>query len=288
MKILVLGASGMAGHVVTLYLKEKGYDVFSFTRKPISFCDGLVDNILSDGLLRLKNYITENEFHIVVNCIGILNSACDINISEAIFINSYLPHFLADALNCTGIKLIHLSTDCVFSGDRGKYGEKDLTDGRSYYDRTKALGELNDNFNLTFRNSIIGPDMNEGGIGLFNWYMKQEGEIYGYSNVIWNGVTTLVLAQAIDHAIKENIGGIYHLVNSKYISKYNLLKLFNRYFKNNEITIKEKKDIFGDKSLINNRSDFSFQVPPYPIMIKDMKDWIRCHHSLYPHYKIEG
>lgn len=283
MKLLVLGANGMAGHMITLYLKEKNHEVYSVSRNPIPFCEGLVSDVFAIDTLR--DYIKKNNFDTIINCIGLLNTACDEHISQAVFINSYLPHFLADIVHETVTKIIHLSTDCVFSGKKGNYNEYAIPDGESYYDRSKALGEINDNYNLTFRNSIIGPDMNVNGIGLFNWFMKQQNEIFGYSNVLWNGVTTLVLAQAIDQAMTENLSGIYHLVSPIAISKYNLLQLFNKYFKDDSITIKENSDIYINKTLVNNRKDFSFKVPCYEDMIADLRKWTDTHDFLYEHYK---
>lgn len=285
MKILVLGANGMAGHVITLYLKEQMHEVHSLSRKTIPFCEGLISDIFETD--KLHDYIKKHNFDFIINCIGLLNTACDENISKAIFINSYLPHFLADIAIEASTRIIHLSTDCVFSGKKGNYSEDAIPDGESYYDRSKALGEINDKYNLTFRNSIIGPDLNKNGIGLFNWFMKQQKEVYGYSNVLWNGVTTLVLAQAIDHAMRENLSGIYHLVSPKAISKYNLLQLFSKYFKDETIYINEKSDIYINKILVNNRKDFLFQVPCYEEMILEMRNWILKHKSLYVHYKIE-
>lgn len=286
MKVLVLGATGMAGHVITLYLKEQGNEVYSIARKPSAICDGIVCDVFKIDILR--DYIEKQEFDVIVNCVGLLNTACDNNISQAIFLNSYLPHFLADIVCTTQTKIIHLSTDCVFSGKCGNYNEGDITDGISYYDRSKALGEINDFHNLTFRNSIIGPDMNKNGIGLFNWFMEQHSHAYGYTNVIWNGVTSLVLAQAIEEAVKENLCGIYHLINSNAISKYDLLKIFNKCFKNDTVEINKNDSIYLNKSLVNNRSDFMFQIPDYEIMIFEMKSWIQSHDYLYPHYKIKG
>ena len=94
-----------------------------------------------------------------------------------------------------------MSTDCVFSGKTGWYSETSSRDGETFYDRSKALGELENNKDLTFRNSIIGPDLNKNGIGLFNWFMKQEGQIYGFTKAIWTGVTTLTLAKAMERCV---------------------------------------------------------------------------------------
>ena len=177
-----------------------------------------------------------------------------------------------------------MSTDCVFSGRRGTYNEASIPDGETYYDRTKALGEVNDSRNLTFRNSIVGPDMYENGIGLFNWFMKQNAPIGGYTKAVWTGVTTLTLAKAMDAALETNLSGLYNLVNNDTISKYELLGLFNKYFKDGKLQVNENPDFICDKSLVNNRKDFPFIVPSYEIMVQEMHEWIISHKELYPHY----
>jgi dTDP-4-dehydrorhamnose reductase len=220
----------------------------------------------------------------VINCIGILNKNAEINKHEAVFLNSYLPHYLSYITKNIETKVIQMSTDCVFSGKSGNYVENSFRDGETFYDRTKALGELESNKDLTFRNSIVGPDMNKDGIGLFNWFMKQTGKIKGYAKAIWTGITTLTLAKAMEKATKDNLVGLYNLVNNESITKYELLKLFNKYFKNDQLTINKSDDVVLNKSLINNRNDFDFIVPSYEDMIKDMKEWVINHKELYPHY----
>jgi len=171
-----------------------------------------------------------------------------------------------------------------FSGKAGPYSENSFRDGETFYDRTKALGEVEDKKNLIFRNSIVGPDMKENGIGLFNWFMKQNDTINGYIKAIWTGVTTLTLAKAMERAVTENLAGIYNLVNNKSISKFDLLGLFNKYMRDDEILIKPSEAVNLNKSLINNRKDFSFVVPSYEQMVIEMKEWIYSHKELYPHY----
>ena len=158
----------------------------------------------------------------------------------------------------------------------------------TFYDRSKALGELDNNKDLTFRNSIIGPDMNENGIGLFNWFMKQDNQISGFTKAIWTGVTTLTLAKAMEQALKENLTGLYNLVNNETINKYELLNLFNKYTREKQIDILPSDKVSLDKSLINNRKDFSFNVPSYEIMVTEMKEWIDNHKNFYPHYFNKG
>ena len=286
MKFLVLGATGMAGHTISLFLSEKGHDVTTFSRTVFPYCKNINGDIMDDFLL--NSILLKENYDVVINCIGVLNEACDLIPSRAIYINSYLPHVLADKLKNTNTKLIHMSTDCVFSGKSAPYSEGSTRDGETLYDRTKALGEINDNKNLTFRNSIIGPDMTRNGIGLFDWFMKQKGAINGFTGAIWTGVTTLTLAKAMERAAIEDLTGLYHLVNNQRISKFDLLKQFNANFKADEITILPSDSVNADKTLINNRKDFSFKLPSYEIMIIEMKQWIWAHKNLYPHYFSES
>ena len=282
MKILVLGASGMAGHIITLYFKEQGYDVTGFTRKPIAYCK----NILGDAMNPedVKKAIFSENFDVVINAIGVLNPNAEDHKAMAVMLNGYLPHFIADTLRDSKTKLIHMSTDCVFAGNTGPYYEDSFPDGRIFYDRSKAIGEINDEKNLTFRNSIVGPDCNEKGIGLFNWFMKQNGPINGFTGAIWTGVTTLTLAKAMEQAIKDNLTGLYNLVNNESINKFELCGLFNKYFRNGKIVINPSDRLQLDKSLRHRRTDFSFVVPSYEQQIKEMADWVNAHKDFYPHY----
>jgi dTDP-4-dehydrorhamnose reductase len=284
MKILVLGATGMAGHTITLYLKERGHNVIAYSRNTFLYSQNIIGDVFNSE--KLKNFLLEGVFDAVINCIGILNHSAENNRADAVYLNCYLPHFLADTLKESATKLIHMSTDCVFAGNSGPYDENSFPDGRTFYDRSKALGEVDDWKNLTFRNSIIGPDMNINGIGLFNWFMKQNGSIDGYKGAIWTGVTTITLAKAIEKAIEVNLNGIYNLVNNTTISKYDLLLLFNSHLKRDKIKINLENQYQLDKSLRNNRNDFQFEVPSYCQMIFEMFEWIKSHQYLYPHYKL--
>lgn len=282
MKILVLGATGMAGHTISIYLKERGHDVTAFSRRGFKYCNNINGNIIDFPFL--NSIIEEGNYDGVINAIGILNNNAEENKSLAILLNSYLPHYLSNITKNMKTKIIHMSTDCVFSGKKGRYSETSFRDGETFYDRSKALGELENNKDLTFRNSIIGPDMNKDGIGLFNWFMKQEGEIKGFTKAIWTGITTLTLAKAMEKALEENLTGLYNLVNNESVSKYELLKLFNKHMGDESIKISPVDGVKLDKSLINNRDDFSFIVPSYEQMVIEMKEWIESHTELYPHY----
>ncbi len=284
MKFLVLGATGMAGHTICLYLSENGHDVTGFDLKKSELVKSIAGSAKDEKLLR--SIIDEGDFDYIINAIGLLNQTADKHKADAVYLNSYLPHLLADITKDMKTSVIHMSTDCVFSGKDGKYTEKSLRDGETFYDRTKALGELEDDKNITLRNSIIGPDINKNGIGLFNWFMKQEGDINGFSNVMWTGLTTLQLAKTMEAAAKNKAVGLYNMVYKENISKYNLLKLFNKYFRDNQININEKSDVVSNKTLVRTNFDFDYIIPDYETMISEMAQWVQKYKKLYPHYNL--
>ena len=282
--VLILGATGMAGHTIALYFIEQGYNVSTYSKQSFPYCE---NNIIGDALEtdKFKAMLLHKKFDLVINCIALLIQDSDRHPSKAVYINSYLPHLIADTYKNTCTKVIHMSTDSVFAGNNGPYTEKSLQNGHTFYDRTKILGELDDCKNLTFRNSIIGPDMNENGIGLFNWFMKQNGHVNGYIKTIWSGVTTLTLAKAMEQAYNENLTGVFHLSNNDSISKFELLNLFNKYFRNKKLIITPSEQLQLDRLLVCTRSDdFSFKVPSYEQMIIEMKSWVDAHKEVYPFY----
>lgn len=285
MKFLVLGCNGMAGHKISLYLQERGHDVTGFALEKSNLLNKSVVGDATD-LESLRLLINDGKFDYIVNCIGILNQFAEKNKPLAVMLNSHLPHFLAEVANPVGTRVVQMSTDCVFSGKRGQYTEEDTPDGTTFYDRTKALGELNDNFNLTLRNSIVGPDINQTGIGLMNWFMQQESDLNGFTGAIWTGQTTLQLAKTIEAAAAEGATGLYNAVPEKPITKYELLKLFNKYLRNNALTINPVAGICADKSLKRTRFDFSYIIPDYEQMISETADWLFSHKHLYPHYRL--
>lgn len=286
MRILVLGCNGMAGHLISLYFKEKGHEVVGFARSASHLLDKTIVGDASDMAL-IKRILDEGDFDAVINCIGLLNQFAENNKAMAVLLNGYLPHYLVEITKETKTKVIHMSTDCVFAGNDGPYYEDSIPNGATFYDRSKAMGEINNDKDLTFRNSIVGPDIKESGIGLFNWFMKQKEEVGGYTGAIWTGVTTFTLAKAMEQALKENLTGLYNLVNNESINKFDLLGLFNKHFRGGEIKINPNDKLQLDKSLRRKRDDFSFIVPSYEQQIKEMREWVEEHPSLYPHYKIK-
>jgi len=284
MKFLVLGCNGMAGHVISLYLKEQGHIVLGFDKTKSKYIDSIAGDAFNTEFLR--KLILENQFDAVINCIGILNQYADYNKAAASFLNSYFPHFLAEITTNTKIQVIHMSTDCVFSGKRGRYTENDFRDGTTFYDRSKALGELEDDKNITLRNSIVGPDINPSGIGLLNWFLQQGPVVNGFTKSLWTGQTTLQLAKTMEVAAMERAHGLYNTVPDHSISKYELLKLFNHYFKGNSININPVEGVCADKSLLRTKFEFNYLIPDYEIMIAELVVWMKVHKDLYPHYNL--
>lgn len=283
MRFLVLGASGMAGHTISIYLKEQGHRVAGFSRRGVPFLKEQVIGDARDEAL-LAEAISEGEFDVVVNCIGVLNQFAERDPEGAAYLNGRLPHVLAGICEGTHARVFHMSTDCVFAGNTGPYTEDSVPDGTSVYDRTKAAGELNDGRNLTFRCSIVGPDPNPDGIGLLNWFMQQEESVRGYAGAIWTGLTTLELAKAMECAALEGARGLVNMVPSTSISKFDLLRLFNSHLRNGSVTIVPDNRIQLDKTLVRTNYSCSFRPADYHRQVKDMANWIQGHQRLYPHY----
>lgn len=283
MQFLVLGASGMAGHVICIYLKERGHDVIGFSRRKVDFVESISGDATDFSLL--KGIIEIGHFDAVINAIGILNQFAELNKETAILLNGYLPHYLAKITADMDTQIIHMSTDCVFSGHSGPYTENALRDGGTFYDRSKAVGELDDEKNLTLRNSIVGPDINAEGIGLLNWFMKQS-EVNGYTKAMWTGLTTLQLAKTMERAAEVKAHGLVNMVYKKNISKYDLLRLFNRHLRENKVIIHPFDEFSVDKTLVRTNFDFDYKVPDYETMVAEMAIWMKNHKELYPHYNI--
>lgn len=282
MKILVLGCNGMAGHVITKYLLEKSYDVYGLA---LSKSDALneshmfVADVTNFGVL--DKIINDEKFDYIINCVGILNKQTEINKEMSVTINSLLPHHLARVVENLSTRVIHMSTDCVFSGRDGSYSEDSIPDSTTFYGKTKSIGEINDSKNLTIRTSIVGPDIKVSGIGLFNWFMKQTGQVNGYTKAIWSGVTTIELAKIMDLCMQNNCTGLVNMVNNKSISKYNLLGLFKKYFKKDNVSIVEYAEFVEDKTLVRTNYDLDYTVPSYEEMVKEMAEWVEKYKDIY-------
>ena len=284
-KVLVLGSAGLIGHQVYNYLKDSdNYELHN-----ISYQNKIQDDTV---LLDARNEqifidkITSISPKYIVNCIGILIDGSNADPENSIFLNSYMPHRLTRLADKINAKLIHISTDCVFSGDKKEpYIETDEKDGRGVYAKTKGLGEVISDKHLTLRTSVVGPELKNDGEELFHWFMSQSGEISGYTKAIWSGVTTTELAKAVKWSIDHHITGLYHVTNNSSISKYDLLNLFQKYTKKDiNIKLSSGKDV--DKSFIDTRLLMDYEIPSYDQMISDMVSLISNNRLLYSQYKV--
>lgn len=289
-KILILGATGMLGHTLLTSLAERrNYDVHATVRSPgkhsarfnpklIAKIHGSVD---ADDFDSIQRVLTEVKPDIVINCIGIIKQlpiAKDPIVS--ISLNALFPHRLAEACKSVGARMIHFSTDCVFSGSKGNYTENDPSDADDLYGRTKFLGEVVYPHCVTLRTSIIGHELKRGS-SLIDWFLAQEGTIRGFTKAIYTGFPTVELANIIAQYVIPNkeLSGLYQ-VSSAPISKYDLLRLVaERYGKRIEI---EPYDGFHcDRSLDSTRfrKTTGYVPPSWPDMIEEMWRDHELHHK---------
>ena len=284
-KVLVLGSTGLIGHQVYNYLKKNSdYDLSN-----ISYRNKLQeDTILLDIREETKFLDTVEKIkpNIIINCIGILINGSNKDPENAIFINAYMPHRLMRLADSINAKLIHISTDCVFSGNKKEpYLELDEKDGKDIYAKTKGLGEIINNEHLTLRTSVVGPELKTNGEELFHWFMNQSGTINGFTKAIWSGVTTIELAKAVMWAIDNKTTGLYHITNNQPINKYDLLLLFKKHTqKNIEVLSVEGRNV--DKSFIDTRKLINYSIPSYDEMIRDMVQLIADNQFIYEQYEI--
>ena len=264
MKLLILGSDGMVGHVADRYLSERGHTVSGFND---------VDNLRG-----LEKELQEGRYDAVINCTAIINQDAEADKVGAIKVNSLLPHFLEAVTVGTDTVVVHRSTDCIYSGAKGNYGLSDWPDATSFYARSKALGELDNGKDITIRTSLIGPETDENGGGLFNWFYNQTGEVRGFANAIWTGLTTIEFAREIEWLLQNHKHGLFQLVPDHAIGKYDLLILFQKYYPGDRNIVRvDNKRV--DKSLIQVSGECP--IPDYESMIAEMRQWTDSHKELY-------
>ena len=282
-KILVLGSTGLIGHQVFNYLQSNGqYELFNFAfRKKLQGDTEILDARKEEKFFKRIRKISPD---FIVNCIGVLINGANNDPENAIFLNSYLPHCLERVANELNAKLIHISTDCVFSGSKvTAYVEDDYKDGKGIYSKTKGLGEVVNENHLTLRTSVVGPELKSDGEELFHWFMGQSDNIAGYTKSIWSGVTTAELARAVECSIRKGITGLYHVTNNSSINKYDLINMFKKY-SGKDISISSVDGTKTDKSFVDTRNLLDYQIPSYDQMISQMFELIRNNPSLYSQY----
>ena len=280
MKVMVLGASGMLGHLLTTYLDESGHDVLAISRRG-SFGRMPIAVDLEDWT-ELLPQIEMHKPNWIVNAAGLLNDEVDEFISSAILVNSFLPNKLADTGQMMGFRLITVGSDCVFQGDRGNYLVTDSPDSVTAYGKTKHLGEVSTNRDLTIRTSIIGPEIDPAGRGLLQWFMAQDSEADGWTSAVWTGLTTLELAKIIEAVVSGKLdhNGLWHCVPGNSITKYELLQVMNETFRDKAIEINSVSGLSHDRSLVNDRPN-AWRVPGYAEMMAELRRWVVDHQNLY-------
>jgi len=270
----------MLGHKLIQGLK-RDYDVYGTCKEvhrgnPWSSViddNRLLAGIRAEKIETVALALSKSKPDIVINCIGIVKQAeAAADPIASIYANSLFPHLLARECSINNARLIHFSTDCVFSGKKGMYSLDDPTDAEDLYGRTKFLGEVRGKASLTIRSSIIGRELGTRN-GLLEWFLAQRGKsVKGYKNAIFSGFTTLEMSNIISMILKkhENLAGIWHIASNP-ISKYDLLSLINREM-DLGIQIEPDESVVCDRSL--DGSAFSrmtgYSPPSWEDMIKEM------------------
>ncbi|GAA0133334.1 SDR family oxidoreductase [Paenibacillus sp. YSY-4.3] len=273
MKILIVGGNGMAGHVFVRYFQRQGKHHVFYTTRDASDPGSLILDV--DDVSAVDRAIQLVNPDIIINAVGVLNHCADLDKIGAYHINGFLPHRLRRAADALSARLIHISTDCVFLGSKGRYTENDMTDGTSTYAVTKALGEVRNEGHLTIRTSIIGPEIREQGIGLLHWFLSQKGKVNGYRRVPWNGVTTIQLAKVIDSVLDSSLSGLVHLAHPETVTKHDMLKLFQEIWNKQDVTIVPADEPVIDRTLVSTRKDVHFALPSFRGMIEEMAEWMK-------------
>ena len=277
MKVLILGGSGMLGHKLSQVLAGR-FDTWATFRGSFAANDSsaMIDprrilcGVSAENFESVVNALTVIEPDAVVNCIGIVKQdEAAKDRYQTIAINSLFPHQLAQACASLNIRLIHLSTDCVFNGRRGNYKEEDPSDAEDVYGRTKWLGELDYDHCLTIRTSMIGREL-RGCHGLIEWFLSQRGKkVRGFKRAIFSGFTTLALSELIGNVIADSGGlhGVWHVAADP-ISKFDLLSMVKQSL-NVDIEIEPDETFVCDRSLDDSRfrARTGFKPPSWEQMI---------------------
>lgn len=280
MKVLVLGASGMLGNAMVRVLSEKkDWQIYGTVRSDSArrfFSADIANRLISgidveqhDSLMQAFIRVRPD---VVINCVGLIKQLADAEDPlQAIPINALLPHRLARLCELSGARLVHMSTDCVFAGDKGGYRESDPSDAKDLYGRSKFLGEVDYPHAVTLRTSIIGHEL-QSAHGLVGWFLSQQERCKGFTRAIFSGLPTVVLAQIIRDVVipRGDLSGVYH-VAAQPISKYDLLKLIaDVYGKSIEIVPDDRLVIDRSLNADRFREATDYVAPNWRSLIKSM------------------
>jgi dTDP-4-dehydrorhamnose reductase len=281
MRILVLGAGGMLGNAVLRYLStQQGLQVTGTVRShgtlqrlPPELRTAVRSGVDVEQFDSLAGALTDTRPDVVINCVGVVKQLAQADDPlTALPINSMLPHRLATLCKLGQARLIHISTDCVFSGSKGLYRESDHPDAEDLYGRSKLLGEVGYAHTITLRTSIIGHEL-DGSRSLLNWFLAQEGRTRGYTRAVFSGLPTVELAHVIaQHVLPQpQLHGLYH-VSAEPINKYDLLTLVAKAY-GKHIVIDPVDTPVIDRSLDSTRfREATGYVPPdWPELVRRME-----------------
>jgi dTDP-4-dehydrorhamnose reductase len=276
MRVLILGGTGMLGHKLVEVLGDR-FETWATVRSCTEthswydkFRSRIIGGVEASNLDSVVDALVRTRPDAVINCIGIIKQREEAKDAVmSIKVNSLFPHRLARICNASGARMIHVSTDCVFSGIKGNYAEEDAPDPQDLYGRTKLLGEVTSPGCLTIRTSIIGQGLRRGH-GLVDWIVSQRGKtVKGFARAIFSGLTTDALGQVIGDVLilHPHLEGLWH-VSSDPISKYDLLRLTNQAMKLG-ITVEKDESDPCDRSLDSSRfrRTTGFLPPAWPDMI---------------------
>lgn len=279
MRLLILGATGMLGHALWRVCDDR-FDTWTTVRGSRGgYPDGLFRDARTIPGIDARDFdavsvaVRRVRPEVIVNCIGLVKQhPLATDDARMTALNAHLPHHLAVLAGELGCRLVHISTDCVFSGRQGRYREDDPTDAEDLYGRTKAEGEVSGPGLLTLRLSLIGREL-EARRGLAEWFLSQRGgRVRGYTHAFFSGITTRVAAEEIADIVDghSSLSGIFHLAADR-ISKHDLLVLMNDAFAT-DATIEPSADLVIDRSLCGDRfrDATGWRPPSWPRMIADM------------------
>lgn len=280
MKILILGGDGMLGHQLLNSFKDKfevkvtlRKHINEYTKYKIFRHDNAFDQVDVRDFEKLASIIEAYKPNVLINAVGIVKQRKDAKeIIPSLEINALLPHKLSLECGKYNTRVIHISTDCVFSGKTGMYDEQSFADADDIYGRTKYLGELSLNNCLTLRTSIIGRELSRHK-SLLDWFLAQSGSIKGFKNAIFSGFTTIELARIIEMMILKypEASGTYN-VSSEPINKFDLLKMISEVL-NHNIEIVADEEFFCNRSLSSElfRKSFNYTPPSWLSMISELE-----------------
>lgn len=282
MKILVLGASGMLGNAMLRVMStQEAWSVFGTVRgaDPALHAAApravLIPGVHADQPDSLLAAFAQARPDVVINCVGLvkqLSNAEDPLV--AVPINTLLPHRLARMCEVAGARLVHVSTDCVFSGKQGNYTELDQADAQDVYGRSKLLGEVDYPHAVTLRTSIIGHELRSAH-GLIDWFLSQQAPVRGYTEAVFSGLPTFELARVVrDFVIPHaSLRGVYH-VAAEPISKHDLLQIVNReYGKNLKIEPDDQVKINRSLDASRFREATGYVAPAWADLIAQMREF---------------